>query len=121
MGKKNPLTLERFGKFFDLLDRRGTPEAETEHSWTIDFAGRKRLAAEEAAPHRREADARREKAATLREQERGHRKADKDDLAHALQPGIEAAEKQAREATARAQAIEDAVYDLKAVNPRERR
>ena len=30
-----------------------------------------------------------------------------------------AAERQAREATAKAQGIEDAIYDLKAVNPRE--
>lgn len=36
-------------------------------------------------------------------------------------PQIEAADKQARDATSKAQAIEDAVYELKAVNPREKK
>ena len=36
-------------------------------------------------------------------------------------PEIQAADKAAREATSKAQAIDDAVYDLKAVNPRERK
>lgn len=58
VGKKTPLTLQRFAGFFELLDKRGTPDAETEHSWTADFAERRRKAAGEAAPHRREANAR---------------------------------------------------------------
>lgn len=121
VGKKNPLTLDQFRPFFDLLDKRGTPEAETEHSWTVDFAERKHRATEEAAPFRREADTQRERATSLREQAKAHRKADQLPLADALLPEIEAAEKLAREATAKAQAIEDAVYDLKAVNPREKK
>ncbi len=121
VGKKTPLTMLQFAKFFELLDKRGTPEAETEHSWTVDFAERKRRAAEEAAPHRREADAQRERAAALREQAKAHRKAGQAPLADALMPEIEAAEKQARESISKAQAIEDAVYDLKAVNPREKK
>lgn len=121
VGKKTPLTVAHFQRFFDLLDKRGTPEAETEHSWTVDFAERKRKAQEEAAPHRREADAQRERAATLREQAKALRKADRIAEADALLPAIESAEKAAREATARAQAIDDAVYDLKAINPRERK
>ena len=120
-GKKTPLTMQQFVKFFELLDKRGTPEAETEHSWTVDFAERKRRAAEEAAPHRREADAQRERAAALREQAKAHRKAGQAPLADALMPDIEAAEKQARESISKAQTIEDAVYDLKAVNPREKK
>lgn len=121
VGKKTPLTMQQFVKFFELLDKRGTPEAETEHSWTVDFAERKRRAAEEAAPHRREADAQRERAAALREQAKAHRKAGQAPLADALMPEIEAAEKQARESISKAQTIEDAVYDLKAVNPREKK
>lgn len=121
VGKKTPLTLQHFTQFFELLDKRGTPEAETEHSWTVDFAERRRLATEEAAPHRRLADAQRERAASLREQAKALRKDKKMDLAEALLPEIDAAEKQAREATGKAQAIEDAVYDLKAVNPREKK
>lgn len=113
--------MQQFATFFELLDKRGTPEAETEHSWTVDFGSRRRHAAEEAAPHRRKADAQREKAAGLREQAKACRKADQQNLADALQTEIESAERQAREATAKAQAIEDAVYDLKAVNPREKK
>jgi type I restriction enzyme M protein len=121
VGKKNPLTLQQFASFFELLDKRSTPGAETEHSWTVDFGSRRRHAAEEAAPHRRKADAQREKAAGLREQAKAYRKADQQNLADALQAEIESAERQAREAIAKAQAIEDAVYDLKAVNPREKK
>jgi type I restriction enzyme M protein len=121
VGKKTPLTLQQFATFFDLLDKRGTPEAETEHSWTVEFAVRKRHATDEAALHRREADAQRERALTLREQAKAFRKVNRQADADALQPHTETAERQAREATARAEAIEDAIYDLKAVNPREKK
>lgn len=121
VGKKTPLTMLQFAKFFELLDKRGTPEAETEHSWTVDFAERKCKAAEEAAPHRREADAQRERATTLREKAKLLRKNGTAEKADALLPEIEVADRAAREATAKAQAIDDAVYDLKAVNPRERK
>ena len=121
VGKKTPLTLLQFAKFFDLIDKRGTPEAETDHSWTVDFAERKRRASEEAAPHRRQADAQRERAASLREQIKARRKAGEAVLVEALLAEIDAAERQAREAIGKAQAIEDAVYDLKAVNPREKK
>src|SRR6185369_15373918 len=118
VGKKNPLTLHQFIRFFDLLEKRGTPEAETEHSWSVDFAARRAKAAEEAAPHRREADAERERALLLREQAKALRKAGTAELADKVMEQLSAAERSAREAIAKAQAIEDAVYDLKAVNPR---
>lgn len=121
VGKKTPLTVQSFTKFFDLLDQRGAPEADTEHSWTLDFADRKRQAVEEASPHRREADEQREKAVTLREQAKSYRKEKRQVEADALQSEINAAEKQVRDATAKADAIENAVYDLKAVNPREKK
>jgi len=121
VGKKTPLTMLQFKQFFELLDKRGTPEAETEHSWTIDFTERKRKAIEEAAPYRREAESQREKAVALRDKAKALRKADKTAETGALQPQIEAAEKAAREALNKAQAIDDAVYDLKAVNPREKK
>jgi len=121
VGKKTPLTMLQFKQFFDLLDKRGTLEAETDHSWTVDFTERKRKAAEEAAPYRREAESQREQAVALRDKAKVLRKADKSQEAEALQPEIEAAEKAAREALNKAQAIDDAVYDLKAVNPREKK
>lgn len=121
VGKKTPLTMQQFVKFFELLDKRGTREAETEHSWTVDFAARKRRAIEAATPHRREADAQRERAAALREAAKAQRKAGKAAQAEVLLAEIDAAEKLARDASAKAQTIEDAVYDLKAVNPREKK
>lgn len=121
VGKKAPLTLLQFVKFFDLLDKRGTPEAETEHSWTVDFAERKRRAYAEAAPHRREADALRERAVSMREAAKAYRKVGESAKAESLLPEIDIAAKLARDASAKAQNIEDAVYDLKAVNPREKK
>jgi len=121
VGKKTPLTMLQFVHFFELLDKRGTPEAETDHSWTVEFAERKRKAAEEAAPHRREADAKRERAAALRDQAKTLRKTARTRDADALLPDIEAADRAARETLNKAQTIEDAVYDLKAVNPREKK
>lgn len=121
VGKKNPLALQTFARFFDLLEQRGTPQAETEHSWSIDFAQRRREAHDTAAPHRREAEAHRERAVGLREQAKAHRKAGAKERAEALQTEIDTAEKQARDAASKAQAIGDAIYDLKAVNPRERK
>lgn len=121
VGKKTPLTMRQFDAFFDLLEKRGTPEAETDHSWSVDFAARRAKASEEAAPHRRAAETQRERTLNLREQAKACRKADQAKLADKLMPDIEAAEKAAREALNKAQAIEDAVYDLKAVNPREKK
>ena len=121
VGKKTPLTMLQFAQFFELLDKRGTPEAETEHSWTMDFAERRRKAGEEAAPYRREAEAQRERASSLRDDAKALRRADKVKDADALAPQIDAAEKAAREALNKAQTIEDAAYDLKAVNPQEKK
>ena len=119
VGKKTPLTLQHFARFLELLSQRGGDEAETAHSWTLDFAARLASAREQAAPLRREADAQREKAVELREQSRLARRDGRSIDADALATQSAAAEKLAREATAKAQGIEDAAYDLKAVNPRE--
>lgn len=120
VGKKTPLTLKQFEPLFAVLDERGTPAADSELSWTVDFAERKRKAIDDAASHRRAADAQRERAANLREQAKSIRKKNPA-AAEALQADIETAEKLAREASNKAQAIDDAVYDLKAVNPREKK
>ena len=121
VGKKTPLTLQHFASFFELLPQRGTDAAETEHSWTIDFAARRAQAHEEALPFRREAEAQRERALVLREQAKAERKADHDDAADVLLAQAVEAERAARDASAEAQGIEDAIYDLKAVNPKERK
>lgn len=87
----------------------------------MDFAAWREKASADAAPHIREAEAQREKALNMREQTKACRKVDKARLADKLMPEIEAADKAIREATAKAQTIEDAVYDLKAINSREKK
>jgi len=120
VGKKTPLTLQHFAPVFNLLDRRGTEQAETEHSWTIDFTARRQQAADEAAPHRREAERQRERSAGLRDEAKALRKADRAAQADVRLTEAGEAERAARDSAAKAQDIVDAVYDIKAVNPRER-
>src|SRR6185295_12960778 len=58
VGKKNPLTVEDFGEFFELLPKR----ADCEKSWTVDFTARRRKAADDARPFRQTEAAKREAA-----------------------------------------------------------
>lgn len=53
VGKKTPMTLAQFDEFFRFLPER----AESELSWTIDFAARVQESLEDAAPHRAQAEA----------------------------------------------------------------
>lgn len=53
VGKKTPMTLAQFDEFFRFLPER----AESELSWTIDFAARVQKSLEDAAPHRAQAEA----------------------------------------------------------------
>ncbi len=57
----------------------------------------------------------------LRERAKVERKSDRDAQAEALLGEASEAERAAREASAKAHGIEDAIYDLKAVNPKERK
>jgi type I restriction enzyme M protein len=119
VGKKTPLTLKHFNEFFELLANRG----ESERSWTIDFATRLQTALAEAQPLR-------EKAAELRvlasklESDLVELRKEKQFRTEKQREDIELAEsrlketvREAREADGKALAIENAVYDLKAVNP----
>jgi type I restriction enzyme M protein len=54
VGKKSPLTLRHFEKFFELHPKR----ADSERSWTVDFTARQHKALEEARPYREQAVAR---------------------------------------------------------------
>ena len=118
VGKKTPLTLQHFAPVFDWLEQRGVDSAQTDHHWTMDFAARRQQAHDEAEPHRREAERQRMQAAQDREQAKLLRKSDQPLEADRRAADAVQAERAAREASAKAQAIEDAVYDLKAVNPR---
>jgi type I restriction enzyme M protein len=115
VGKKTPLTLAHFGEFFNLLPARG----DSADSWTVNFAARLQQALEEARPHREKAAELSTQAKALEDEWRERRKAKvvNDSNLAAQEEKRKAVEREAREALAKGEAIEDAVYDLKAVNP----
>lgn len=110
-----------FPSFARLLAKRGEAQADSDYSWTVDFAARRAQAQADKAPHEAEAARCREQAVALRERLAELRKAKADDAALlAAQQAQLATEKAAREAQARAAAIDAASFDLKAVNPNAR-
>lgn len=110
-----------FPSFARLLEKRGTPEAESDFSWTMDFAARRAKAREEMQPHLAEVEKQKSEAVTLKDKLSALRKANADETQlNACRDSLAAAEKAAREAQAKADAIDAATYDLKAVNPRAR-
>jgi type I restriction enzyme M protein len=115
VGKKTPLTLSHFEGFFKLLPRRG----DSPSSWTVDFSARLQQALEEARPHREKATElvaqAKTREADLREKRKA-KSASEAGLAE-LEEEWKVVERAARESLAKGEAIEDAVYDLKAVNP----
>lgn len=123
VGKKLPFTRQRMREFFTLLESR----ADSEHSWTIDLDARKQAARKNAASHQareREATAKVDTLTTQVEQLKRDvkkmpfaQRPDIDTMIADLNTSLQAAQREAREAHAKAQGILDAVYDLKAVNP----
>lgn len=116
VGKRTPLTGERFEDFFRLLPKR----ADSERSWTIDITTLRADAKRNADPLRAKARQPEAEAINLRnqikelkKQKRANAQSKIDDLS----TKASALESEARDLKARAQAFEDAVYDLKAVNP----
>jgi type I restriction enzyme M protein len=115
IGKKSPLTLDKFDEFFRLLPDR----ADSERSWTIDFAARREKARQESEPYKQkvrqlenEAYQTKEKVKQLKQQSPQN----KDEI-NKLQTKIAELDFQARENRSKAEAIENAIYDIKAVNP----
>ena len=115
VGKKTPLTEAHFEEFLKLLPAR----SDGPNAWTVDFAARLEQALEEARPHREKAAELFAQAKALEDDWREKRKAKKTDEAKlaALEEKWKAIEREARESQAKGEAIEDAAYDLKAVNP----
>ncbi len=115
VGKKTPLTLKHFEEFFRLLPAR----ADSELSWTVDMDERKRIAAGEARPFKEQATAKGQQAAQWNERLKELKRAEvRDEAAIAeAEAQVAALTRAARDQTAKAKEIEDAVYDLKAVNP----
>lgn len=119
VGKKTPLTLGHFDKFLELLRSRG----DSEKSWTIDFAADLQAALQEAQPFREKAAEARDLADRIDDDLVALRKAqqprteDQRKRIELTETRLKTALREARDAEAKATAIENAVYDLKAVNP----
>lgn len=113
--KKNPLLLKHFEDFLRLLPAR----ADSDLSWTVDMDERKRVAAEDARPLKEQSTAKGQEAARWSQQVAELKKArPRDDRAiEAAQAKAKELTREARELAAKAREIEDAIYDLKAVNP----
>jgi type I restriction enzyme M protein len=108
----------KFPSYARLLTAAGTSAGESRYSWTIDFAGRRTLAREEMKPHLAEAGAARAEVVSLKEKLKALKGSGlKDKAIKALETKIGEGEKAAREAQSKADAIDAAVFDLKAVNP----
>lgn len=107
-----------FPSYARLLPLRGTPEAESRYSWTVDFAARRQKAREEAEPFKEEEARCKAEVANLKEKLKALKAANaKREKLQEVETTLHETDKAAREAKAKAEAIESAVYDLKAVNP----
>lgn len=109
--KRNPLTSKHFEDFFKRMPKR----EESEKSWTVDLPQRKKDALKESAPLHKQAESKSRKADAIKVQLMAMTKGKDDYKVLEMQEGE--LRRDARELINRAQAIDDAVYDLKAVNP----
>lgn len=107
-----------FPSYARLLKKRGTKAGESRYSWTVDFAGRRKQAREDMKPHQAEVERAKAELVSLKEKLKAL-KANGNDQAkkESLEARIREEEKAAREAQAKVDAIDAAVFDLKAVNP----
>lgn len=115
VGIRTPLTESHFDDFLRLLPTRG----DSERSWTIDIIERKNIASEKSAPLKQKAVVIEEEVKKLKDKLTTLKKAKQQDseIYKELEQTIKEQEKEARELKSQAEAIDNAVYDLKAVNP----
>jgi len=107
-----------FPSYARLLSARGTPAAESRYSWTVDFAGRRKQAREDRKPHVADAEAAKAEVVALKEKLKALKATNPEDKKiELLETKIGEREKAARDAQSKADAIDAAVFDLKAVNP----
>jgi len=94
---------------------------ESDFSWVVDFSSRRAKAREDMAPHLADVEKRKNEAVALKEELAKLKKAKAPDEEIAVcREALDAAERAGREAQAKADAIDAASFDLKAVNPRAR-
>ena len=107
-----------FPSYARLLASRGTSAGESRYSWTIDFAQRRKIARDEMQPFLDEAAKLKADVVSIKERLKTLKKSDatKEEI-EALELKIKGTEKAARDAQAKAEEIDAAVFDLKAVNP----
>ena len=107
-----------FPSYARMMKNRGTEKGESRYSWTVDFAKRRVKAREKMQPFLEEVARIKEEVVLLKVQLKKLKKdkAEKKQL-QALQKRIKAQETAARKAQGKADAIDSAVFDLKAVNP----
>ena len=110
--KRNPLTSKHFEDFFKRMPKR----EESEKSWTVDLVQCRKDALKESAPLRKQAESKSRQADAIKVQLMAMAKGRTDDY-KALESQEEELRRDVRELINRAQAIDNAVYDLKAVNP----
>lgn len=118
VGKKTPFTRERLKEFFELLPTRG----DSERSWTVDITARRSAAKNEAGRVRSTANPARSEIKRLDEKlslAKKSAKRDKHSIAR-LEEERKVHERTVREIEAKAEAVENAAFDLKAVNPNAR-
>ena len=116
VAKRQPLIFEEhFQDFMQRLPER----SDSERSWTVNFTARQRQAAEAAAPFKTQAQQKTDEATQWKVRLNDLKRAKPRDFEAetAAQDRCQTLTKEARELSTQAQAIEDAAYDLKAVNP----
>ncbi len=113
--KKIPLMLKHFEDFLRLLPSRD----DSELSWTVDMDARKQAAAEQSRPLKEQATAKSQQAAQWSQRVADLKKAQpRDDQAiEEAEAKVKELTRDSRDLATKAKEIEDAVYDLKAVNP----
>jgi type I restriction enzyme M protein len=115
VGKKTPLTLKHFEDFAAKLATR----EHSERSWTVDLSARRATAATDAQPFKDIARGKFQEANRIKGCLAELKKAKPHDetAIGEAKTKIAGLLKEAREATNKANDLENAVYDLKAVNP----
>ena len=113
--KRTPLTLKYFDDFFKLLPAR----ANSDFSWTVDLDERKKTASDDARPIKEQAHKKNQEAAQWNERLKELKRAKPKDEAAIAAADAKGKElyKEAKDLAGKAKEIEDAVYDIKAVNP----
>ncbi len=110
-----------FPSFAKMLAKRGTSSGESDFSWMVDFSARRAKAHEDMSPHLDEVGKLKIEAVSLKEElaKLKKAKASEEEISK-CRAALDVVERAGREAQAKADAIDAASYDLKAVNPRAR-